>query len=155
MAALEADLNRVRREAEKIRRDITQLREERAKLHARSKEDKIVTEQSQAQIRKLHQDIVGLQKKLRRHEDAASNHVCAACVPYLGTADIASTNCLWCVSDDQTLKAMQKLHREHCQSFMRRIHYLKARVTRESAFRSDLAYQKHHLLGTISCFERT
>lgn len=57
--------------------------------------------------------------------------------------------------DEQALVQMQQLHREHCQSFMRRIRYLKVRVTRESAFRSDLAYQKRHLLGTIACFEKT
>jgi chromosome segregation ATPase len=78
VAALEADLHKVRREAEKIRRDVTQLREERAQLQARSKDDRTVVERSQAQIRQLGEDIVLLQNKLRRHEEAASNHICAA-----------------------------------------------------------------------------
>jgi len=80
IAALEADLHKVRREAEKIRRDVKQLREERAQLQARSNDDKALTERSQAQIRQLSEDIGSLQEKLRRHEDAESNHICAASV---------------------------------------------------------------------------
>jgi hypothetical protein len=57
--------------------------------------------------------------------------------------------------DEKALRDLQSLHREHCQSFMRRIHYLKARVTREAGFRDDLIYQKQHLLRTIGCFEKT
>src|ERR1700733_3937661 len=64
IAALEADLHKVRREAEKIRRNVKQLREEHAQLQARSNEDKALTERSQAQIRQLSEDIVSLRKNL-------------------------------------------------------------------------------------------
>ncbi|KAF8314706.1 hypothetical protein DL93DRAFT_2155586 [Clavulina sp. PMI_390] len=135
VSLLEADLHRVRRESDKIRRDVKQLREERATLMKKSEQDHIVTKRSQAQLHRLQEEVVDLRKKLRRSEDSMARHVCAA--------------------DEQTLRAMQRLHREHCQSFMRRIHYLKARIIRELGFRSDLAYQKQHLMGTIQAFEKT
>lgn len=155
VAALEADLNNVRREAGKIRRDVAQLRDERAHLHAQSKEDKMLAEKAQTQVRRLRDDIASLQKRVRRHEEAAANHVCAAYVGASARKLHFADNYVTVSRDDETLASMQQLHREHCQSFMRRIHYLKARVTRESAFRSDLVYQKQHLLGTIGCFEKS
>lgn len=75
---IEADLNGVRREATKIRRDVTQLRDERARLLEQSKEDKMVSDKALVQVRRLQDDLAGLQKKLKRHEDAAASHVCAA-----------------------------------------------------------------------------
>ena len=76
IAALESDLKRVRRDAEKIAGNVSQLKAERAKMMAHSQEDKIILEQSQTQIRELHAQLVALQKKARKAEEDAANHVC-------------------------------------------------------------------------------
>lgn len=78
VALLEADLNNVRREATKIRRDVAQLRDERAKLLEQSKEDKMASDKALVQVRRLQDDVSTLRRKVRKQEDAAASHVCAA-----------------------------------------------------------------------------
>ena len=42
--------------------------------------------------------------------------------------------------------ALKQQHNRECKGLMVQIKYLKAKYTRESAFRCDLAYQKQYLL---------
>jgi chromosome segregation ATPase len=88
ISALESDLKRVRRDAEMIGQNVSQLKAERAKMVARSQEDKIISDRSQAQIRELHVQLVALQTRARKAEEDATNHVCDTYVPgFAGTRD--------------------------------------------------------------------
>ena len=50
--------------------------------------------------------------------------------------------------------ALRQQHNQECKGLMVQIRYLKAKFTRESTFRSDLAYQKQYLLVLMARFER-
>ncbi|KAF9515240.1 hypothetical protein BS47DRAFT_1391776 [Hydnum rufescens UP504] len=135
ISALESDLKRVRRDAEKIGRNVSQLKAERAKMVARSQEDKIISDRSQAQIRELHVQLVALQTRARKAEEDATNHVC----------DMGQ----------DALAQLQLSHNKECKGLMLQIRYLKFRFTRESAFRADLGYQKQYLLKIVSVLDKS
>ena len=50
--------------------------------------------------------------------------------------------------------ALKQQHNRECKGLMVQIKYLKAKYTRESAFRCDLAYQKQYLLALMARLER-
>ena len=50
--------------------------------------------------------------------------------------------------------ALQAQHKEECKGLLVQIQYLRHRVTRESAMRDAVAYQKTYLLSIISVMEK-
>ncbi|KAJ6581666.1 hypothetical protein B0H19DRAFT_929437 [Mycena capillaripes] len=139
VATLEADLRRVRRDAEAFGRDLKLLRSEKERLEAKQKEEAQRTErarkQNQTQIKVLTEQLEGQRAKTLRAEEDLQGHVC--------------------VMDDRQLSALKLQHNKECKGLMVQIRYLKAKFTRESTLRSDLCYQKQYLLILLSKFEKS
>ncbi|KAJ7043757.1 hypothetical protein C8F04DRAFT_1366949, partial [Mycena alexandri] len=139
VAALEADLRRVRRDAEAFGRDLKLLRSEKERLEARQTEEAQRAErtrkQSQTQIRVLTEQLEGQRAKTLRAKEDLKNHVC--------------------VMDDRQLSALKLQHNRECKGLIVQIRYLKAKFTRESTLRSDLCYQKEYLLILLAKFEKS
>ncbi|KAJ7224111.1 hypothetical protein GGX14DRAFT_548737 [Mycena pura] len=139
VAALEADLKRVRKDAEAFGRDLNLLRSEKERLEAKQKEEAQTTErsrkQSQTQIRLLTEQLEAQRAKVLRAKEDHKSHVC--------------------VMDERQLSVLKLQHNRECKGLMVQIQYLKAKFTRESSLRSDLCYQKDYLLILMSKFERS
>ncbi|KAJ7180785.1 hypothetical protein C8R46DRAFT_885504 [Mycena filopes] len=139
VAALEADLRRVRRDAEAFGRDLKLLRSEKERLEAKQTEETQKADrtrkQSQTQIRVLTEQLEGQRTKTLRAREDLKNHVC--------------------VMDDRQLSALKLQHNRECKGLIVQIRYLKAKFTRESMLRSDLCYQKQYLLILLGKFEKS
>ncbi|KII85948.1 hypothetical protein PLICRDRAFT_114966 [Plicaturopsis crispa FD-325 SS-3] len=139
VAALEADLKRVRKDAEAFGRDLKLLRAEKEKAESKQKEDLAKAErgkkQAQAQIRLLNEQLDGQREHLRKAEDELQGHIC--------------------IADEQQLSAIKLQHNKECKGLIVQIRYLKAKFTRESSLRCDLGYQKHYLLVLLSRYEKS
>ncbi|GLB41649.1 putative pericentrin-AKAP-450 domain of centrosomal targeting protein [Lyophyllum shimeji] len=139
VAALEADLRRVKKDAEAFGRDLKLLRAQKEKQEEMHKEELAGLErskkQAQTQIRLLNEQLESQRDKTSRARDEMKSHVCAA--------------------DEKQLSAMKVQHKQECKGLIFQIQYLKAKFTRESSFRSDLAYQKQHLLVLLTQFEKS
>ncbi|KAI0675751.1 hypothetical protein C8Q78DRAFT_964116 [Trametes maxima] len=138
VTALEADLRRVRKDAEAFGRDLKALRAQKDKMEAERKEERAKAEraqkQAQTQIRILKEELDGHKEKARDVREQLKGHVCAA--------------------DERQLLALKQQHNKECKGLMVQIRYLKAKFTRESTFRLDLGYQKQYLLVIMSRLER-
>ncbi|KAJ6619906.1 hypothetical protein B0H10DRAFT_2024000 [Mycena sp. CBHHK59/15] len=138
-AALEADLRRVRRDAEAFGRDLKLLRSEKERLEAKQKDEVTKAErtrkQSQTQIRVLTEQLEAQRVKTLQAKEEFRSHVC--------------------VMDDRQLSALKLQHNKECKGLIVQIRYLKAKFTRESSLRSDLCYQKQYLLILLSRFEKS
>lgn len=93
IAALEADLRRVKRDAEAFGRDLRQLRAQKDKLEAERKDESAKAEraqkQAQTQIRLLKDEAQEQREKTKAVQVQWQSHVCAmyvssAGLPYLG-----------------------------------------------------------------------
>ncbi|KAF7370481.1 PACT-coil-coil domain-containing protein [Mycena sanguinolenta] len=139
VAALEADLRRVRRDAEAFGRDLKLLRSEKERLEAKQREEAQMVDrtrkQSQTQIRLLTEQLEAQRAKTSRAKEELQSHVCAM--------------------DDRQLSALKLQHNKECKGLMVQIRYLKAKFTRESTLRNDLCYQKEYLLVLLSKFEKS
>nr|VWP02273.1 Lid2 complex component lid2 [Ganoderma boninense] len=135
VAALEADLRRVRRDAEAFGRDLKALRAQKDRMEEDRTKAERAQKQAQAQIRVLREELDGQREKVREAREQWRGHVCAA--------------------DDQQLVTLKQQHNRECKGLMVQIKYLKAKYTRESAFRCDLGYQKQYLLGLMARLERS
>lgn len=85
VAALEADLRKVKRDAEAFGRDLKMLREQKDRLEKEKKDKEEerekaerATKQAQAQMRILKEEVGALKGKVREGEDVWRGHVCAA-----------------------------------------------------------------------------
>ncbi|KAJ7879992.1 hypothetical protein B0H14DRAFT_2708159 [Mycena olivaceomarginata] len=139
VATLEADLRRVRRDAEAFGRDLKLLRTEKERVEAEQREETQradrARKQSQTQIRVLTEQLDSQKAKALRAKEELQSHVC--------------------VIDDRQLSALKLQHNKECKGLMVQIRYLKAKFTRESTLRSDLCYQKQYLLVLLSKFEKS
>lgn len=82
VAALEGDLQRVRRDAEAFGRDLKHLRAEKDRWDAKHTEEATKADrarkQSQTQIRLLNEQLDGLREKLQRAKQELDHHVCSS-----------------------------------------------------------------------------
>ena len=82
VAALEADLRRVRRDAEAFGRDLKALRAQKDRVEEERREERSKTEraqkQAQAQIRVLTEELEGHKAKVREAKEQWRSHICAA-----------------------------------------------------------------------------
>lgn len=89
IAALEADLRRVKRDAEAFGRDLRQLRAQKDKLEAERKDESSKAEraqkQAQTQIRLLKDEAQEQREKTKAVQVQWQSHVCAMCVFILTT----------------------------------------------------------------------
>lgn len=138
IAALEADLRRVRRNAETFGRDLRTLRAEKERAEAKYKDEIARLErnkkQSQAQLKLLTDELDQQKQQIADVEDEMRNHICAA--------------------DDRQVSALKLQHNKECKGLLVQIRYLKAKFTREALFRDHLGYQKQYLLEILAQFER-
>ncbi|KAH9951077.1 hypothetical protein B0H21DRAFT_855438 [Amylocystis lapponica] len=138
VAALEADLQRVRRDAEAFGRDLKLLRAQKDRLEEERKNEKAKTErahkQSQTQIRLLKEELESQRENAKTVVEQWQGHVCAA--------------------DGEQLVALKLQHNKECKGLIVQIRYLKAKFTRESAWRCDLGYQKKYLLVLLARLEK-
>ncbi|KZT07323.1 uncharacterized protein LAESUDRAFT_124198 [Laetiporus sulphureus 93-53] len=138
VAELEADLQRVKKNAEEFGRDLQLLRAQKERLEEEKKHEQLRAEraqkQSQTQIRLLKEELESRREQAKIVDQQSRNHVCAA--------------------DEQQVATMKSQHNKECKGLLVQIHYLKAKFTRESTLRSDLGYQKHYLLVLLARFER-
>ncbi|PPQ63099.1 hypothetical protein CVT24_005810 [Panaeolus cyanescens] len=141
VAALEADLRRVKRDAEAFGKDLKILRAEKEQLESKSADDLAKAErakkQSQAQIRLLAEQLEEERSRLAVVKDKAAAHVCTS------------------RSDEKQISQIKLQHNKECKGLMVQIRYLKAKFVRESLFRNGLAYQKHYLLVLLGQFEKS
>ncbi|KAF9073179.1 hypothetical protein BDP27DRAFT_1319010 [Rhodocollybia butyracea] len=139
VAALEADLKRVRQNAEAFGRDLKNLRAEKERLERKHQEEQSradrTKKQTQTQIRLLTEQLEGQRAKTLKAREDLENHVCAL--------------------DDRQLSALRIQHNKESKGLIVQIRYLKAKFTRESMLRFDLAYQKHYLLVLLNKFEKS
>ncbi|KAJ3512287.1 hypothetical protein NLJ89_g3604 [Agrocybe chaxingu] len=139
VAALEADLKRVRRDAEAFGRDLKLLRAEKEKLEAKNKEELSKAErakkQTLTQIRLLNEQLETQKDETGRALQQLKSHVCAA--------------------DETQISKLKLQHNKECKGLIVQIRYLKAKFTRESTFRNDLTYQKQYLLILLTQFEKS
>ncbi|KAG6334363.1 hypothetical protein ID866_4724 [Astraeus odoratus] len=126
---LEAELKRVRKDAEAFGRDLKVLKAEKQKMQEKQTEEAAkaerVKKQSQAQIRLLSEQLESQKTKTKKAREDLQRHVCPA--------------------DGQQLEALKAQHKQECKGLIIQIRYLKAKFTRESTLRDDLSYQKHVL----------
>jgi chromosome segregation ATPase len=84
ISVLEADMKRVRKDAERFAKDLQDLRVERDALNARRREDKEQAErtnsQAQAQIKTLTEQLESIRRKAGVAERNLTDHVCSRCV---------------------------------------------------------------------------
>ncbi|KAJ3917416.1 hypothetical protein F5877DRAFT_44671 [Lentinula edodes] len=139
VAVLEADLRRVRDSAEAFGRDLKELRLEKERLEKEHQEEQLkmhrAKKQTQTQIRLLTEQLEGQRAKTLEARAELENHVCAM--------------------DDRQLSALKLQHNKEAKGLIVQIRYLKAKFTRESMMRFDLAYQKHYLLVLLNKFEKS
>jgi len=155
---LEADLLRVRKDAERFGNDLKALRRERDKLEEKKKVEeerarKAESGQNQLKttLKLLKEELEGEKGKSRKALEGWKSHVCVA--GYVLRA-IGSTTVLTHGSrDDGQAVALKNQHKQECKGLIIQIKYLKAKYTRESTMRSDLGFQKHYLLVLLSKFE--
>ncbi|KAJ3717958.1 hypothetical protein C8R42DRAFT_724167 [Lentinula raphanica] len=139
VALLEADLKRVRENAEAFGQDLKELRLEKERLEKKHHEEQTKADrskkQAQTQIRLLTEQLEGQRAKTTRAREELENHVCAM--------------------DDRQLSALKLRHNKEAKGLIVQIRYLKAKFTRESMLRFDLAYQKQYLLILLKQFEKS
>lgn len=86
VATLEADLQRVRNDAEVFGRDLRLLRAQKDRLEEERHMEQVRAEraqkQAQAQIRVLKEELDVQKEKAREAAERLGGHVCAACVPF-------------------------------------------------------------------------
>jgi chromosome segregation ATPase len=87
VAVLEADLKRVKKDAEAFGRDLKLLRAEKEKQQTKHKEElsrlERTRKQAQTQIRLLNEQLENQREKTGRAREDLKNHVCAAYVNIL------------------------------------------------------------------------
>ncbi|KAF7308394.1 PACT-coil-coil domain-containing protein [Mycena chlorophos] len=139
VASMQAEMARVRREAEALGRDLKHLRSEKERLESKHGEENQKAErarkQSQAQVRVLTEQLESLRERAARAKEELRDHVCAM--------------------DDRQLSALKLQHNRECKGLMVHIKFLKAQVTRETSMRNSLRYQKDYLLVLLSKFEKS
>ena len=158
MRELEADLLKVRKDAERFGNDLKALRRERDKLEEKKKveeERARKAENGQGQLktklRLLEDELEGEKGRNKKALEGWNSHVCATgCALRDKTVTIMLTHGS---RDDGQVVALRNQHKQECKGLIIQIRYLKAKYMRESTMRSDLGFQKHYLLVLLSKFE--
>ncbi|KAG7445045.1 uncharacterized protein BT62DRAFT_206857 [Guyanagaster necrorhizus] len=142
VAVLEADLKRVKQDAEAFGRDLKLLRSEKDRAEAKQKDELARAErakkQAQTQVRLLTEQLDAQKAKVARAKEQMEQHACTI--------------------DEQQLSAIKLQHNKECKGLIVQIRYLKAKYIRESNMRLDLVYQKQYLmilLGKMENSEKT
>lgn len=97
IVTLEADLLRVRKEAETIKRDVVELKEEREGLRRRKDEEADTARREKEKVRKLYEQVVALREMCRKYEEAEISHVCAVYISSILKVLSVSTDATRCL----------------------------------------------------------
>ncbi|EPQ29884.1 uncharacterized protein PFL1_02557 [Pseudozyma flocculosa PF-1] len=141
----ESELRRVRREADRQGSDLEALRAERERAQRkREKDDEDKERQRARDLQQVQELVRQLKLKTKEVEDVkakleeADRIRSAAPPPYVSSSHQAAVA-------QQHLLELRAQHAQECKGLMLQIRYLKAKLTRESDLRSDLAHQKTYI----------
>ncbi|KAI0318748.1 hypothetical protein OF83DRAFT_909610 [Amylostereum chailletii] len=155
VAALEADLARVRRNAEALGRDLraerTRREEETRKREAERKEEKNKAGSTKKEVEEARKEA---EKAERARKQAGAE--LRLLRERVGVLEGVKKD--WeghiCAADDSQLTKLRAQHKLESKGLVVQIHYLKAKFTRENVLRTDLGYQKQYLLVLLGRHER-
>ncbi|OCH84115.1 hypothetical protein OBBRIDRAFT_891971 [Obba rivulosa] len=138
VAVLQADLKRVRQEADAYGRDLKNLHMQKETMEEARKDEKLKLEraqrQAQTQIRLLQEELEGQRQKASALLEEKENH--------------------HCIADSQQLVSLKERHKDEARGLLVHIRYLKAAFARESTRCSHLSEQKLYLLKLLGRVER-
>ncbi|KAG8810809.1 hypothetical protein FRC17_002751, partial [Serendipita sp. 399] len=132
---LEAQVVRLKSDAEHFHHDLAALRTSKKGSEDRLREETVRSERIQTQLRV---QLAALEKELEeqrlKSQYMREDHVCGS-------------------GDESALSRMKVQHNRECKGLMLQISYLKSKYTRENIFRQHLMYQKDYLLHLLSRLE--
>ncbi|KIL69166.1 hypothetical protein M378DRAFT_70128 [Amanita muscaria Koide BX008] len=139
VSSLEADLRRVKKDAEAFGRDLKRLRAEKENMEESHKRE---ISRLQKAKKQAHTQMRLLTDQLENYKDAASR----------AREELKRHNC---AADDSQIAALKLQHNKECKGLIVQIKYLKAKFTRESGLRMNLCYQKEFLLVLLKRYEKS
>ncbi|KIY70545.1 hypothetical protein CYLTODRAFT_391816 [Cylindrobasidium torrendii FP15055 ss-10] len=138
VATLEADLRRVKKDAEAFGNDLKTLRSEKEKAESKQREESTkaqrIKKQAESQMRLLNEQVEQYKVDAAQWRSQVESHVCEM--------------------DGQQLSAIKLQHNKECKGLIVQIRYLKAKFIREATLRQDLVYQKDYLLIILGRLEK-
>ncbi|KAG8745658.1 hypothetical protein FRC10_007355 [Ceratobasidium sp. 414] len=134
--SLQAELKRVKSEADQLGTDIGQLRSERVGENGHEKDrQERARVQAQVQMRALNE-------QLQSAKDAAGQLQARL-------RDHAAT------LKPEQVENLKKIHNKECKGLMVQIRYLKDKFYRESLLRQDVCYQKKYLIQVLNVYSKS
>ncbi|KAG8805330.1 hypothetical protein FRC17_005562, partial [Serendipita sp. 399] len=148
---LEAQVVRLKSDAEHFHHDLAALRTSKKGSEDRLREETSRSERIQTQLRV---QLAVLEKELEeqrlRSQYMREDHVCGSgYVKCDALKEVVDHDC----RDEGALSRMKVQHNRECKGLMLQISYLKSKYTRENIFRQHLMYQKDYLLHLLSRLE--
>ncbi|KAG8774532.1 hypothetical protein FRC20_005346, partial [Serendipita sp. 405] len=129
---LEAQVMRLKADAEYFHQDLAALRTSKESSENRLREEAVRSGRIQNQLRaQLHTVEKQLEEQRFATQHLKEDHVCTS-------------------GDEGTLSRLKVQHNRECKGLMLQIGYLKSKYTRESIFRQQLVYEKEYLLLLLS-----
>ncbi|KAI0057426.1 hypothetical protein BV25DRAFT_1892643 [Artomyces pyxidatus] len=156
VATLEADLTRVRRNAEALGRDLRAERKRREDENARREEERKKEKGKAGHAKKEVEDVRREMEKIERarKQAGAEVRVLRERVELLEHERNALQEQAE-QTDEKQLVSLRAQHKLECKGLIVQIHYLKAKFTRENSLRDGLCYQKRYLLVLLSRYQRS
>lgn len=152
ISELQADLKRVRKQAEIFGQDLKVLRKEKEHLQSDRREEASKADrarkQTQTQIRLLNEQLT-LQK-----ENVAQARADVKTSTYVLTYRSIHNPLRYVSRAEAQLGALNLRHNKECKGLSLQIGYLKAKFIREALLRNNLVWQKNYLLILLDGFER-
>ncbi|KAG8713310.1 hypothetical protein FRC09_018855 [Ceratobasidium sp. 395] len=134
--SLQAELKRVKSEADQLGTDIEQLRSERVGDNDREKDRQDrARAQAQAQMRVLNEQLQSAKDAAGQLQARLKDHG-AALRP-------------------EQVESLKKMHNKECKGLMVQIRYLKDKFYRESLLRQDVCYQKKYLIQVLDVYSKS
>ncbi|KAG9100904.1 hypothetical protein FRC06_003550 [Ceratobasidium sp. 370] len=134
--SLQAELKRVKSEADQLGTDIEQLRSERIGESGREKDrQERARTQARAQMRALNEQLQSAKDAAGQLQARLKDHS-AALRP-------------------EQVENLKKTHNKECKGLMVQIRYLKDKFYRESLLRQDVCYQKKYLIQVLDVYSKS
>ncbi|QRW02977.1 centrosomal targeting protein [Ceratobasidium sp. AG-Ba] len=133
--ALQAELKRVKTEADQLGTDIEHLKSERVEGNDREKERQHrARTDAQVQMRALNEQLQSAKDAAAQLQIRLKDHGAA-----------------W---RPEQIESLKKTHNKECKGLMVQIRYLKDKFYRESLLRQDVSYQKRYLIQVLDVYSK-
>ena len=157
ISGLEADLQRVRWDAENYGNDLRKLRRQKEDAEVKFKNEQEhharTQKQNKAQIRLLKEQLDTQRKSLE--SKSSREHIVQVYVPLSSVGPfIVYLRLNVPLSGSDEIETLKTKHSKECKGLFVQIRYLKAKFVREATLRADLTYQKQYLLILLARYER-